>query len=121
MSYEPAIGPVNFAACLGRIWGAERNRIDQIIVGGESSQGKHRARPFDIEWARSTVRQCRAAGVAPFVKQLGSLVHTSGCGPVWQPRFEDTGKGYFLAHLKDRAGADPAEWPEDLRVQEWPA
>ncbi len=21
---------------------------------------------------------------------------------------------------KDRAGADPAEWPEDLRVQEFP-
>lgn len=23
--------------------------------------------------------------------------------------------------LADRAGADPAEWPEDLRVMEWPA
>jgi len=22
--------------------------------------------------------------------------------------------------LKDRAGADPAEWPEDLRVREFP-
>ena len=22
--------------------------------------------------------------------------------------------------LHDRKGADPAEWPEDLRVQEWP-
>ena len=82
--------------------------VHQIIVGGESNQGKHRARPFDIENARSTVRQCRAAGVAPFVKQLGAR------------------PGYFVGQiwcdmkLKDRAGADPAEWSEDLRVQEFP-
>lgn len=36
---------------------------------GESGPG---ARPFDVSWARSTVEQCRTAGVACFVKQMGS-------------------------------------------------
>lgn len=44
-------------------------RIDWIIVGGESGPG---ARPFDLAWARSTVKQCADAGVACFVKQLGA-------------------------------------------------
>lgn len=60
--------------------------IDWVIVGGESGP---RARPMDLDWARSLVGQCREAGVPVFVKQ--SL-----------------------------DGRDPAEWPEDLRVQEWP-
>ena len=25
-----------------------------------------------------------------------------------------------LYRLRDRKGGDPAEWPEDLRVREWP-
>lgn len=45
--------------------------LDWVIVGGESGPG---ARPFDLEWARQTVQQCREAGVACFVKQMGSHV-----------------------------------------------
>lgn len=75
-----------------------------MICGGESDQQAMKARPFDIDWAFSTVRQCKAAGVACFVKQLGSAPTVYG-------------KPFTLA---DRAGADPTEWPEDLRVQEWP-
>ena len=47
--------------------------------------------------------QCRAAGTPVFVKQLG-------------------GKAVGLpeGRLRHRKGADPAEWPEDLRVREWP-
>jgi protein gp37 len=100
VSYEPALGPVDFEAIGGMkrnaLFGAER--LDWIIVGGESRQGKYAARPFDLAWARSAVSQCRAAGVAVFVKQLGSTFN-----------------------LKDRAGADPEEWPADLRIQEFPA
>lgn len=70
--------------------------VDWIIVGGESTQGA-KARSFNYEWARSTIMQCRQIGAAPFVKQLGSN-----------------------PGLKDRAGADPNEWPTDLRVQEFP-
>lgn len=43
-------------------------RLDWIIVGGESG---YDARPFDTEWARSVVKQCRDAGTACFVKQMG--------------------------------------------------
>lgn len=126
VSYEPALGPVDFRPFLqpldfdriqgrgdgfpyvGQEAGGFRG-IDWIIVGGESRQGTAKARPFDLAWARSTVAQCRAAGVAPFVKQLGS-------NPVRETIHNDYGRFIF----KDRSGSDPAEWPEDLRVQEFP-
>ncbi len=71
------------------------------IVGGES--GSY-AQPFHLDWARDVVRQCRRAGVAPFVKQLGAA-------PM------DGGTSLFLA---DSHGGDWSEWPEDLRVREFP-
>lgn len=86
--------------------------LDWIIVGGESGPG---ARPFDVAWARSTIEQCRSAKVACFVKQLGARPiaarHTIASlgGEVAEP----------LA-LRHRKGADPSEWPEDLRVREMP-
>jgi protein gp37 len=111
VSYEPALGPVDWTKFPG---------IDWIIVGGASRQRKP-APAFDPDTARRTIAQCRTIGAAPFVKQLGSNIITSGCGPVWLAKLDDTGKGNFRAVLKDRAGADPAEWPEDLRVQEFPS
>lgn len=72
--------------------------IDWIITGGESG---HRARPYRVEWARRLIDQGRSTGQAIFVKQLGAN--------------PDIGK------LKHRAGADPAEWPEDIRVRQFPA
>jgi hypothetical protein len=118
ISYEPAIGPIDFTldglACndcpycsegqmiewdtgangcrrcegsgKGDEWG-----IDWVIVGAES--GSH-ARPMPLEWASSVVAQCRAAGVACFVKQL-------------------SGKG-------GRPITDINQFPEDLRVREFP-
>lgn len=73
--------------------------IDWVIVGGESGPG---ARPFDLAWARQIVAQCKAAGVACFVKQLGAK-------PIG-------------LKLRDRKGGDMAEeeWPEDLRVRQMP-
>jgi protein gp37 len=114
ISYEPALGPIDFwkIKCVGADSPFNKyalDQLDQIIVGGESDQGKHKARPFNIEWARSTVRQCKAAGVAVFVKQLGS-----------HPQYEIPGRDPHDMWLGDRAGADPAKWPEDLRVQEFP-
>lgn len=122
VSYEPALGPVDWEKWIwlrlgiphqsGEIIG--HRRIDQIIVGGESTQGGKPARPFNIQWARDTVRQCREAGVAVFVKQLGSNPVSYGSQPCPGNTERHTLK------VKDRAGADPAEWPEDLRVQCWP-
>lgn len=124
ISYEPALGPIDWTPwlCDGiptkvQVEG-ERGahylrhgapRLDWIIVGGESSQPGHPARPFNVQWARSTIDQCKAAGVPVFVKQMGST-------PIeeFQPRCD-----HFLS-LSDRAGADPAEWAEDLRIREFP-
>ena len=88
VSYEPALGPVDWTKFPG---------IDWIIVGGESTQGSP-ARGMSLWWVDETIKQAREIGAAPFVKQLGSAVR-----------------------LKDRAGADPAEWPPRYRVQEFPS
>jgi protein gp37 len=76
--------------------------IAWCVIGGESGP---KARPFDLGWARSLVAQCRAGGVAAFVKQLGA---------------HPVAEGRRLA-LRDPHGGDPAEWPADLRVREFPA
>jgi protein gp37 len=98
--------------------------LDWIIVGGESGPG---ARPLDVEWIRSIVKQCQAAGVACFVKQLGAVIHaTDGIDPLDQfpgsPRSLRQGPTIDTAEirLKSAKGGDPAEWPEDVRVREFP-
>lgn len=139
VSYEPSLGPVRFdrlaTADLGRLDALRgchfvdgRNeplptpRIDWLIVGGESGPT---ARPFDIAWARSVVEQCKAAGVACFVKQVGA--NPVPLAPMRLPSYNAlTGRRHrgWLEDgphaISDPAGADPAEWPEDLRVREFP-
>jgi protein gp37 len=83
-------------------------KLDWVIVGGESGS---RARPFDLAWARSIVGQCRAAGTPVFVKQLGG-------DPVQSSTAASEHGSLF--YLKSRKGGDPSEWPEDLRVREFP-
>ena len=73
------------------------DKIGWVIVGGESGA---RSRPLDLEWARGIVLQCVVSDVACFVKQMGD-------NPIG---------GAFNAYH----GADPNEWPNDLRVQEFP-
>ncbi|HUY26194.1 MAG TPA: phage Gp37/Gp68 family protein [Candidatus Binataceae bacterium] len=87
------------------------SRIEWVIVGGESGPN---ARPCNINWIRQIVAQCRAAGVPVFVKQLGAVpCQFDEGGPRNQiPR--------IFRNRLDRAGADPAEWPEDLRIREFP-
>ncbi len=72
--------------------------FDQVIIGGESGGGR-KARAFDPDWARRAVADCRDAGVKVYVKQMGS---------VWARENK----------AENRKGEDPAEWPDDLRVQE---
>lgn len=88
--------------------------VDWVIVGGESGPG---ARPFDLAWASSIIRQCHEAGIPVFVKQMGdNPVYTDKpCSPMC-----NCGMGKLRMHLKAHHGADPAEWPKDLRVQEFP-
>jgi len=47
-----------------------RVRLDWTIVGGETDQGKHKARMMDPDWARSLRDQCRVAGVPFHLKQM---------------------------------------------------
>jgi protein gp37 len=89
-------------ACDGRGYIA---RFDWAIIGGESGHG---ARPCNVKWVRSLVEQCKAAGVPAFVKQLGDKVPSD---KVDHPAF------FMKLAAK---GKDMAEWPEDLRVREWP-
>jgi len=112
VSYEPALGPVGFARHFPHVHGMRNDRF-WIIVGGESGPG---ARPFDLAWARSAVEQCRKAGVACFVKQLGARpqAHT------YDPFTGDSVGTHPFHGLRDRKGGDPSEWPEDLRVREFP-
>ena len=120
VSYEPALGPVDFSRwflCAGKVGPCSHHRPSWFIIGGESGPN---ARPCDLAWIRSAIAQCRAAGVACFVKQLGACP-TGEWGkyePI--PLIRETATCGWVHALRDRAGADPEEWPEDLRIQEWP-
>jgi protein gp37 len=74
--------------------------VDWVIVGGESGP---RACPFDLDAARRIVADCKSAGVAVFVKQLGER---------WA---RESG-----TYKQDSHGGTPELWPEDLRVREMP-
>ncbi|OFW44763.1 MAG: hypothetical protein A3J29_07965 [Acidobacteria bacterium RIFCSPLOWO2_12_FULL_67_14b] len=121
ISAEPLLGGIDVARFLDCGWGcrdnaAEKHTLDWVIVGGESGP---QARACDVAWVRSIVQQCRAAGVAVFAKQLGARPYVDedlGGGRYREARDRS---GYELA-LKDRKGGDPVEWPEDLRVREFP-
>ena len=86
----------------------EKRKINWVICGGESGPG---ARPCDVDWIRSLVEQCKAAGVPCFVKQLGARPLTG---------LNEGEVGTVRVHLSDNKGGDPAEWPENLRVREFP-
>lgn len=100
VSYEPALGPVDFSRFMWPVF------LDWIVVGGESGPG---ARVCDLSWVRWTIEQCREAGTPAFVKQLGAV-----------PRGPRVGAWNELLQLRHRKGGDMSEWPEDLRVREWP-
>jgi len=84
ISAEPLLGPLAL----------DLEGIDWVVVGGESGPG---ARPVGLGWIRSIVEQCAEAGVACFVKQMGTASGWSG-----------------------KEHKDPAYWPEGLRVREYP-
>ena len=110
-------------------------KVAWVIVGGESG---HNARPCRVEWIRSILQQCRDANVPCFVKQLGGNVVTRndtiedvfGNGETgWpEPDVEHDIHGFREEYqgadcrirLRNKKGGDPAEWPEDLRVREFP-
>lgn len=96
VSYEPALGAVDFEQFpMKTLDGGENPGIDWVIVGGESGPG---ARPFDLQWAREVIEQCKGAGVACFYKQGGL---SNAC-------------------VHDRKGGHLECFPDDLKVREFP-
>jgi len=78
--------------------------IDWVIVGGESGNenGKYRYRPCELHWIEKIVSDCKKANVPVFVKQLGTYLSKQ-------------------MGLKDRHGGNIDEFPEHLKVREFPA
>lgn len=107
VSYEPSLGPIDMSLLNDNFVdiddGSQTPGIDWVIAGGESSQMEP-ARRFYLEWAEQAISQCRESGVSVFVKQLGSNAYMNG------ERFI----------TKDKSGSDPSEWPESIRVREFP-
>lgn len=91
LSCEPLLEPLDISIYLA--W------IHWCIVGGESGSSE-KARPFDPAWARGIVLQCRDAGTAPFIKQMGR--NAAG----------------LVSH--DLHGKDTSLWPPDLVIREYP-
>jgi protein gp37 len=109
LSCEPLLEKINLRigntqqdAIARRIRGEshQRVRLDWVIIGGESGP---RARPFNLDWARSLLQQCHDVNISAFVKQLGSNV------------FDESGA---RIKLRNRKGANVQEWPLDLQVRE---
>lgn len=120
-------------------WMGYDTGLDWVIVGGESGP---KARPCDVEWIRGIVGQCKGAGVSVFVKQLGARTtgwcfgncdsegndcSTTGFSstPIGCQSFEASEGAECpdgrCCMRRDRKGGDPTEWPDDLRVREFPA
>ena len=149
LSCEPLLGPVNLSAVPTidvKIPPTDRTGValGWIIIGGESGGG---ARLLDIGWVRSLAEQAvreSQGDCAVFVKQLGPAPREArgfwcdqcggsggsfckvdddgcctGCG---QDAVELPESEWELVplQLKDRKGGDMAEWPEDLRVRQFP-
>lgn len=117
-SYEPALGPVRFSSIpdLNKLSGDRHPILDWVVVGGESGR---EARPFDLQWAKSTIDQCRTAGVACFVKQLGDKpILTDARGRVWSKSAGDHHP--VLEKLTAKKAGAMAEWPLELQVRQLP-
>jgi protein gp37 len=151
ISAEPLLGDLRITPYLSnnyrtRAPGSLAADLPAVIAGGESGSG---ARPCNIEWIRSIVAQCKAAGVPCFVKQLGKWIAGPAPGdggsmsvPRWllrdangnectlvpplfrsqfgSPELYDRPKNAVAWGLEDPKGGTIEEWPADLRVREMP-
>lgn len=114
ISFEPAWGPVNFMPWTRRRNGEDgfepTRDISMIIVGGQSGNNR---KPFHTLWAADTIYECESSYLFCFVKQLGSSV------------IDDCFLGARIKKplplkLKHPKGGDWNEWPEGLRVRQFP-
>lgn len=100
LSAEPLIGHIDLRPywvtgrprCPDRAW-------DWLVIGGESDMDD--PREMNLDDARRLIDFSRGVGVPVFVKQLGT---------VWARR----------VGAESWKGSNPEEWPEDLRIREFP-
>lgn len=128
LSCEPLLGPIDLEPWLSPVdiheshgvLGLE-SEIDWVIVGGESGAG---ARPMSLSWVRDIRDQCQAADVPVLIKQLGArpyLERREGLfayHSVSNGSYEDG--PFYAPQIKDAKGGDMSEWPEDLRIRQFP-
>lgn len=127
ISMEPLLGPVVLEDVPVAMNGPLRPycqphidfpRLDWVVVGGESGP---KARPLHADWVRDLRRECQEAAVPFFMKQLGAAFSDPENGIAgYGLTIPLDAAGCVTRRLRHRAGADMAEWPEDLRVREWP-
>lgn len=111
VSVEPMLGVIDFTSHFLRA----RGGLHWAIFGGESGRN---ARHCDVGWIRSAGTQCRIYHVAPFVKQLGANATIAPQG--YDPVSGALRSPMPMFGIKDPKGGEPSEWPEDLRVREFP-
>lgn len=133
LSCEPLLGPVELDdvplddRCYGPWEGPKDNPVPGIhwvICGGESGP---KARPMLIEWADDLRRQCAAAGVPFFMKQLGAYVGTTNANAHDWPEhvaFEEVPGTPQIAgarvRLSDKIGRNIEEFPSELQIRQFP-
>lgn len=104
LSLEPLHGPIDLLfhvyADMGHKLG---DLIDWVIVGGESGneKGKYRYRPCELQWIEDIIEQCEDFNIPVFIKQMGThLAKELG--------------------MSDRHGGNIDEFPEHVRIREFP-
>jgi len=107
LSVEPMLEPI-------RLTVLTLQRLDWIVCGGESAQTRANTRYFDVDWARDLRDKCHSAGTAFFMKQLGSK-------PIGAHRIDLVLPPMPAGKSSRYKWHEPQYWPEDLRVQEFPA
>lgn len=93
VSAEPLLSPLSRIELYAQ-------HLHWLVVGGENGP-----RECKEEWIQSIVQECRATSLPVYVKQMGS---------VWAKNCQPTHPS------KSKRGAIPDEWPEDIRVREFP-
>lgn len=102
ISAEPLLEFLNLSVASASWFTDEQGEgVDWAIVGGESGPG---ARRCEYGWISGIIAQARTAGRPVFVKQLGSLFY----GANERLRF------------KHKKGGDIDEWPDELKVRQFP-
>lgn len=125
LSVEPMLEAVDlrFETTVGKVQLSPSTYgvLDWVIAGGESGPN---ARPCNVEWIRNIVGQCKAASVPVFVKQMGAKPYEMAFnGPAvrsWGEAQIQLNGEFVQIHLKDGKGGDISEFPEDLRVRQYP-